>query len=214
MKQVIETGRAPQLDQLAELAGLPEKETAQALRALAENHGVILEPNSSRIWSLHPIAMMPTTFWVTASGGRGWWANCAWCTLGIAAAIGEDIRVSTRDGGEGESLQFDVVRGTASRAEIVMHLPYPPSCWWDNPYCPCANILFFSCEDRIDQWCLRHGRPKGAVLSVAKGIDLAQLWFGDYASPQWQRKTPQKAAEIFERLSLDPAFWNIPSDFR
>jgi hypothetical protein len=48
--------------------------------------GVILEPGLQRIWSLHPFAMTPTAFWVSADD-RGWWANCAWCSLGIGAAI-------------------------------------------------------------------------------------------------------------------------------
>ena len=64
-----------------------------------------------------------------------------------------------------------------------MHFPYPPARWWDNPYCPCGNILFFTGESKVEEWCARHGRPKGAALDMRKAIALADRWFGDYASP-------------------------------
>jgi hypothetical protein len=212
-RHVIETGHAPDVLRLAELANCSQQETENSLQALADMHGVILEPNSLRIWSLHPFAMVPSAFSVT-SGARGWWANCAWCSLGIGAALGEDFSVLTTDGAEGESLQFDVAGSKSSRAKIVMHFPYPPGRWWDNPYCPCGNIVFFSSENRIDAWCARHGRPKGAILPFQTSMDLARLWFGDYAESDWRRKTPQQAMDIFRELKLDPAFWNIPGTFR
>jgi hypothetical protein len=48
----------------------------------------------------------PTSFWVSADDGRGWWANCAWCALGVAAALRRDVTVSARDGAEGDPLVF------------------------------------------------------------------------------------------------------------
>ena len=212
-QHVIETGHAPDLQFLAELANTTNDETETCLRKLADIHGVILEPNSLRIWSLHPFAMMPTAFWVK-SRDRGWWANCAWCSLGIGAAIGNDFSVVTKDGAEGEPLEFDVIAGRASREDLLIHFPLPPTRWWDNPYCPCGNILFFSSEARISTWCSRHGRPKGAMLPFSKAMVLSRLWFGDYALPSWRRKTPQQALAIFSELGLDPSFWNIPGTFR
>jgi hypothetical protein len=46
------------------------------------------------------------------------------------------------------------------------------------------------------------------------GMQLAQRWFGDYASPDWRRKTPADAAAIFRELNLDPSFWLISASFR
>jgi hypothetical protein len=45
-------------------------------------------------------------------------------------------------------------------------------------------------------------------------IRLAELWFGDYASPDWVRKTPERANEIFTELGLDKSFWKLPASFR
>ncbi len=44
--------------------------------------------------------MLPTRHWVSTPQ-RGWWANCAWCSLAIAAALRTDVQISTGDGGEG-----------------------------------------------------------------------------------------------------------------
>jgi hypothetical protein len=62
---------------VATAACLPEQSprTERGLGQLEEMHGVILIPKLLRAWSLHPFALMPTSFWVTA-GARGSWAWC------------------------------------------------------------------------------------------------------------------------------------------
>ena len=114
---------------------------------------------------------------------------------------------------KGEPLEIRIEKAARRAPDAVMHFPYPPARWWDNPYCPCGNILF-SLPPRKSTPGVRHGHPRGAVLTMEKGIALAQAWFGDYASPNWRRKTPDQARAIFEKLSLDPQFWNMPGSFK
>jgi hypothetical protein len=66
----------------------------------------------------------------------------------------------------------------------------------------------------VAAWCGRHGRPLGAVVAVTTVAELAELWFEDYASPGWRRKTSAEAGAIFRRLGLDPAFWTPPEASR
>jgi hypothetical protein len=205
---VIDHGHVPALDHLARLADCDPGVLAQGLQDLAAIRGVILEPHSLRVWSLHPFAMIPTAHWVSI-GDRGWWANCAWCSLAIGSALQQQVTITTSDGAEREKLEFTAHGRETSRSDLLMHFPYPPARWWDNPYCPCGNILFFSSEARIDEWSKRHGRPKGAILEMPKALALADLWFGDYASPAWTRKTPEQAQAIFSELGLDPDFWRL-----
>jgi hypothetical protein len=213
MRHVIDTGHAPTLQELAESTGLMEQKIAGVLKTLEQIHGVILIPNSLRVWSLHPFALHPTTFWVR-SATAGWWANCAWCSLGIWAALKQDVNISTSEGGEARSLEFAIEGGQTRRSDLMLHFPYPPVQWWDNPFAPCANILFFSSESNIGSWCSRHGQPRGSVLPVDVAMRLADLWFGDYASPDWARKTAKRASEIFDELGLDQSFWKMSPSFR
>ncbi len=213
IRHIIERGHAPSPDDLAESAGCDAASASAALARLAEMHGVILEPGSERIWSLHPFSMLPTAFWVT-SNGHGWWANCAWCSLAIGAALAAGTEISTPEGAEGASLNFQIRGGESSRPDLLMHFPYPPARWWDNPFCPCGNILFFSSEAQIDRWAERHGRPRGAILKMPDALKLSYRWFGDYAQPDWRRKTPEQAEAIFEDLGLDRNFWSITGSFR
>ena len=207
-RHVIDYGHAPLLAELARHAGLDEADAAQGLRDLEAMRGVTLEPGSTRVWSLHPFAMVPTAHWV-ARREHGWWANCAWCSLAIGAALGEEVTITTSDGAERDTLHFTAHGRETSRPDLLMHFPYPPARWWDNPYCPCGNILFFSSEGRIDEWCKRHGRPKGSMLEMPKALALAELWFGDYASPDWRRKTAARANAIIKDLDLDSGFWKL-----
>jgi hypothetical protein len=213
VRHIVETGHAPELSTLADLAGMTESETGEVLKKLGQIHGVILVPNSLRVWSLHPFALNPTSFWVNTASG-GWWANCAWCSLGIWAALKRDVKIATSEGAEGRALEFAVEQGQTLRTDLLMHFPYPPATWWQVPFAPCANILFFLSEADIDCWCLRHGHPRGSVLPIDVALRLADLWFGDYASPDWKRKSPQQALEIFNTLELDPSFWRLSGAFR
>lgn len=212
-RYVIEQGHAPERADLSETGWCTVEQYDEALTRLEQMHGVILEPGSKRIWALHPFSMIPTAFWVS-SRDRGWWANCAWCSLAIGVAMDEDTEISTRDGGEGEPLTFQVRGGEPSRQDLLMHFPYPPARWWDNPYNPCGNNLFFSSEALIDDWCARHDRPRGSILPIEQGMRLTQMWFGDYASPAWRRKTAQDAQAIFDEVGLDPEFWVMGGSFK
>ena len=210
---IAEHGRAASVEQLARACGRSEQEVKEGLDRLREMHGVVLVPGSYTFWSLHPFSLLPTMHWVTA-GGRGWWANCAWCALAIGAALKQDVHIATLDAGEDPRLEFAIRDGRSSRPEFLAHFPTPPLRWWDNPFCPCVNILFFSSAARIDKWCADHGQPKGSVLTMAEIVALADRWFGDYGSPEWQRKTPAQAERIFTDLGLDRTFWTISGSFR
>jgi hypothetical protein len=213
VRHIIDTGHAPSLPRLAELAELTAESAELALRKLEQIHGVILAPNSLQIWSVHPFALNPTTFWVSNAAG-GWWANCAWCSLGIGAALKQDVTITTSDAGEGDRLEVTIERGRTRRPDLLMNFPYPPAQWWDNPFAPCVNILFFSSPARVNSWRSRHGHPQGNFLRIDVAIRLAELWFADYASPDWVRKSPARANEIFGELGLDRSFWKLPTSFR
>jgi hypothetical protein len=206
IRHVAERGFAPSTKTLQQHLGWSEPEVERALRQLADIRGVILKPNRVDVWAIHPFTLMPTATWVEAETGS-WWANCAWCALGIGAALGQDIRVLSRIGAEDEPLEFRVRAGQPSVKGLLIHFPFPPHEWWSNPYNPCGGILFFSHDSQVSAWCARHGFPRGDVIELAAGIALAREWFGDYLKPTWRRKTPDEARQVFRSLGLNDEFW-------
>jgi hypothetical protein len=206
IRHVAEHGVAPDLGMLCDRLGWTDAATRDALMRLSEIRGIILKPGSVDVWAIHPFTLMPTPTWVS-SGAHGWWANCAWCALGIGAALRHDIRVASRFGADGEVVQFDVCNGEATNPELLIHFPFRPAEWWRNPYNPCGCILFFSSESQVDSWCTRHSMPRGEIIDIATGIALAREWFGDYLEPTWSRKSAEEARRVFRSLGLSSSFW-------
>lgn len=50
---------------------------------------------------------------------------------------------------------------------------------------------------------------RGHVLSLDLTWELAKAWYHDYLRPDWRRKTPEEASELFARLGLTGAFWQV-----
>jgi hypothetical protein len=208
IRHVAEKGFAPPMQVLHRNLGWPQPVLESTLKRLAEIRGVILKPNSLDVWAIHPFSLMPTATWVTAETGA-WWANCAWCALGIGAALRQDIRVVSRAGAEDNPLELEIRNGRPSD-RLVIHFPFRPHEWWSNPYNPCGAIVFFSSRSEVGAWCTRHGFPLGDVIDIDTGIALARAWFGDYLELTWSRKSAEEAQQVFRSLGLTSEFWHPP----
>jgi hypothetical protein len=77
----------------------------------------------------HPFSAVPTAFPVV-SGGRTYWANCAWDAAGVLSLVGDgDVRARCPDCGEQQTL---AVRGGQMIGDAVVHYTVPPRRFWDN----------------------------------------------------------------------------------
>ena len=109
----IEHGRPPRLP----------TEAHPALLQLAADHGVVLHPGTTEIWIAHPFSASPTGVWVERrDDGRGWWAPCIWCAMGIVTLAAPDAVIHTRYGGEAEPAVIEVSAG-AVRSDACIHFP-------------------------------------------------------------------------------------------
>ena len=109
--------------QLAAHFSQPRDAVIAALKALQEYHGVVLHPASSEIWVIHPFSAAPTNFWVQGTRG-GWWSNCAWCSAGIAALVG-DVTITTMLGAEATAGDGADRRRQSARCRPARTLPGP-----------------------------------------------------------------------------------------
>lgn len=209
LAEIIDRGSAPDDQRLAALTGAPVGEVRAALRALEENHGVVLHPNSHRIWVMHPFATAPTLFLVTRED-RSWWAPCAWCALGAAVLVGGDVTIHSILGGETERASVRIVNGSLLDRDFVVHFSVPVAHAWDNVHYFCSTVLAFRGEGDVDLWCARHGIARGEVVPIERVWDLARQWYGSHLSPSWKKWTPAQAQEIFTAHGFAGPFWKIP----
>ncbi|HZV69224.1 MAG TPA: alkylmercury lyase family protein [Saprospiraceae bacterium] len=201
-------GFAPDVDELAAGMFADPKRVEEGLHQLAEDHALVLHPDSSKIWVAHPFALFPTLFWVE-SGDKQWWGNCAWCALGIAALAKEDTRIFTTIGGEEDRVIIEIRENDLMTNDLLVHFPIPAKRLWDNVLYTCANTLVFKTENQVDEWCQRHRVPKGEVHSMDRVWELSKLWYGYYLDDDWKRKTPEIAENIFREVGFSGEFWKM-----
>ncbi len=79
---------------------------------------------------------------------KGYWANCLYCGLGIAAALRSDAEITTRYGGEGEAVVYRVRQGELVEPAGVFHLSTPVARWWDNVIFACSSFQPLSRRSR------------------------------------------------------------------
>ena len=206
----VDHGCSPTIAQLAALFGRPASDVSAALAALEEYHGVVRHPVSGEIWAMHPFSSAPTGFYVQSARGGAWWGNCAWCALGIAALVGDDVTITTTLGAESEQRVIRIVSGEVVSEDLVVHFPIPMTRAWDNVTYTCSVMLAFASDAAVDSWCTRHAVPRGDVRSLRTVWEFARVWYGRHLDRQWSKWTTAEARAIFERFGLTGPIWALP----
>ena len=208
-RAIAELGRAPSLEALAAEAGCDVPTLGTHLQRLADAHALLLHPDSTRPWVVHPFALAPGSCWVRTPR-RGYWANCLYCAFGIAAALDSDAVITTRYGGEEQPARYEVRRaGVTSPDSDVFHLSTPAARWWDNVIFACSSFQPFQSQADIDRWCREHDLPRGATLSIPQLWEFARDWYGSYLSAPWRKRSTAEAAALFAKHGLTGEFWKL-----
>ena len=210
LKHFIETGHAPSVDELGATLDQPREVVVESLLALQEYHGVVLHPESPEIWVIHPFSTSPTNFWVE-SARRSWWGNCAWCSLGIAALVDEDVTITTTLGGESTQVKLKISGGTLSEPDYLVHFPIPMKHAWDNVVFTCSTMLVFDSEASIEDWSSRHRIAVGDIQPISRVWEFAKVWYGRHLDKDWTKWSVTEARAIFEQFGLTGRIWDLPA---
>jgi hypothetical protein len=125
-------GRAPRRSFVARTVRLPLHRVRASCERLAEAHTLVLHPDSREVLMAMPFSAVPTPFRVQGTS-VDWWAPCAWDAFGIAAATGDDVRITTTCPDCQAPLTTGVTRGRlAGTADAVAHFVVPARYWWDD----------------------------------------------------------------------------------
>ena len=210
IRALLDTCSVPDNAQLADRLHCSAHDLERCFDELAEQHGVVLHPNSHRVWVIHPFSLAPTPFLVRA-GDRRWWGNCAWCSLGIASLLDGPCTITSSLGAEEERVVMSVGNGRVKPDDLLVHFPIPMGRAWDNVVYTCSTMLVFRNADDVREWSQRHGLPVGDLQPVTKVMELARRWYGDYLRPDWRKRSTQEAGAIFRDLGFSHPVWDLDS---
>lgn len=129
----VESGAAPTRRHLVELVG--DQETVDDLLGeLHDRHMLVLDDRPGRYGEIRmalPFAAEPTNWRVTTEQGA-WWANCAWDSLAILAALHSDGHIESTWSDSGAPVHLNVADGGPDDIEGYICFPLPASQWWDD----------------------------------------------------------------------------------
>lgn len=124
-------GTAPSYQHIASVLYADPENVQAAFHKLHERHMIFLEPSTAAIRMANPFSAIPTSFKVT-SGNKQWWANCAWDSLGIAAALHMDVQITAGYPDNEETVELQVKRGMVDGKNHVVYFPLPCRHWYDD----------------------------------------------------------------------------------
>jgi Alkylmercury lyase len=209
-------GRPPSVAELAGETGLAEGDVRSSLKDLHDAHAIVLTAAGDAVRMAHPFSAAPMGFVVSAdgeaatgyAGDRMWWGGCAWDSFGIGAALRETVVIRTRCPGCGTALTIRAGRDRPPEQDLVVHVRWPASRWWDDVVAACTNIRLFCSAAHVEAWA-RAGHPVGAVITSAAMWRLAQPWYGNRLEPGWSPRPVADAQQILEQCGLSGEFWQL-----
>lgn len=206
---IINNGFGPEIDELASMLQVTEPEVVEALKALQDYHGVVLHPNNDRIWVIHPFSLAPTNFTVRTAD-KEYWGNCAWCSLGVAALLHQDVIITTVLGADRQQVELHIRDGELIENNFYVHFPIPMTKAWDNVIYTCTTMLLFESVADVARWSRQHRVSQGDIQPVQNIWNFAKVWYGNHLNPQWEKWTNQQALDIFKQFGLTHDVWRIP----
>lgn len=105
-------------------------EHARALyQELNARHALLLMPGTHTIRMANPFSGVPTGFRVQV-GAKNYYANCAWDSFGIAAALHADATIDAFCSNTQEPLRFYLRAGKIFGESAVMYFRVPFANWY------------------------------------------------------------------------------------
>ena len=126
-----ETGRRPSPGEVAEQVGSDMQSVLEAYPRLRAQRVLVLEPDGSSIRMAPPFSGVPTQH-VVMVDGKQYFANCAWDSLGVIAALHQPGEVHSQCGQSGEPFRLAVTSDGPAPSTWLFHCLVPAAKWWDD----------------------------------------------------------------------------------
>jgi hypothetical protein len=126
-----ETTRAPRVDETAAHFALPQGEAISAYEELHARHAFFLKPGTHDILMANPFSGVETAFKVYANN-KTYFANCAWDSLGIPAALHVDAKIDAACAQSGEPIRLSVTDQQVQDSDALVHFLLPFRDWYND----------------------------------------------------------------------------------
>ena len=126
-----ETTRAPHVDETASHFALTREEAVAAYEELHRRHALFLQTGTHDILMANPFSGVETPFKVYADN-RTYFANCAWDSLGIPAALHADAEVDAACAQSGETIRLTVIDQQVKDSDARVHFLVPFRNWYND----------------------------------------------------------------------------------
>ena len=123
--------RAPKIEETSAAFSLTVEQAVTAYSELNDRHAFFLSPGTHEILMAYPFSNIETPFVVHANG-KTYFANCAWDSLGIPAALHSDADVETACSQSGQPINLQVRNGQVSESDVLVHFLVPFKNWYDD----------------------------------------------------------------------------------
>jgi Alkylmercury lyase len=126
-----ETTRPPSTQETASHFGLTPKEATSAYEDLHQRHAIFLKKGTHDILMANPFSGVETPFQVQAND-KTYFANCAWDSFGIPAALRVDAKIEAVCALSGEAIYLTVRNYRVQDSDARVHFLVPFQNWYDN----------------------------------------------------------------------------------
>jgi hypothetical protein len=126
-----ETTQPPHVEETAARFALTHEQAASAYEELHQRHAFFLQPGRHHILMANPFSGVETDFRVHANG-RTYFANCAWDSLGIPAALHVDAEVEAACAHSGQRIHLTVSGRQVQDDPALVHFLVPFKSWYDD----------------------------------------------------------------------------------
>lgn len=126
-----DTTRPPSAAETASQFGLTHEEAEFAYETLAQHHALFLSPGTCDIAMAWPFSGVETPFKVHAKG-KTYFANCAWDSFGIPAALHVDAQIEAEYAQSAEKLNLAVRGQRVHGDDALVHLLVPFKEWYND----------------------------------------------------------------------------------
>jgi hypothetical protein len=127
----VDAARRPSVDDVAARVGANAAEVLRAFARLGAQRLLVLEDGGASIRMASPFSGVPTQH-VAVSGGKRYFANCAWDALGIPAALRSPAVIESRCEQSHEPLRLRVELDGVEPSDWLFHCSLPAVRWWDD----------------------------------------------------------------------------------